>query len=200
MQNKGAVKLLAILFAAICIYQLMFTFKALRVEGQAKKYAQGVVEAERSYLDSMKSEEVYNFLFIKKYTYQDCKEREINLGLDLKGGMNVVLEIAVEDIIKSLTTPQYLSDPDFIESMALAKQKKQHSSADLLDLFAESFEEVNPGGSLAAFFSTPENRSEIDHNTTNEEIVAYLKEQAEEPLTIRITYCVTGSTALVFPR
>ena len=71
MQNKGGVKLLAIIFAAICVYQLMFTFKSLRVESQAKEYAQGVVEAERAYLDSMKNEEVYNFLFIKKYTYQD---------------------------------------------------------------------------------------------------------------------------------
>jgi SecD/SecF fusion protein len=182
MQNKGAVKLLAILFAAICIYQLMFTFKALRIESQAKKYAQGEVEAERSYLDSMKTEEVYNFLWIKKYTYQDCKEREINLGLDLKGGMNVVLEIAVEDIITSLAAPQYLSDPVFTETMALAKQKKSNSQSDLVDLFKESFEELNPGGQLAQFFMTPESRGEINFNTTNADVVTHLKLQAEDAI------------------
>jgi SecD/SecF fusion protein len=65
----------------------------------------------------------------KKYTYQECKEREINLGLDLKGGMNVILEIAVEDIIRSIAAPQYLTDPVFTETMALAKEKKVNSQA-----------------------------------------------------------------------
>ena len=100
MQNKGAVRLLAIIFAAICLYQLTFTYFAVRVERQARHYAQGDVQKERTYLDSMKNEVVYNFIWLKKYTYQECKEREINLGLDLKVGMNVILEIAVEDIIK----------------------------------------------------------------------------------------------------
>ncbi len=182
MQNKGAVRLLAIVFAAICLYQLSFTYFATKVERDAREHAQGNQELEREYLDSIKNLEVYNFLFVKKYTYQDCKEREINLGLDLKGGMNVVLEIAVEDIIRSLAAPQYLTDPTFRNAMSAAKEKKIHSTGDLVDLFAESFEEQNPGGQLAQFFMTPESRGDIDFNTTNEEVVAFLKEQAESAI------------------
>ncbi len=182
MQNKSAIKLLAIMFAAICVYQLMFTFHSLRVERNAKKYAQGEVTDEKSYLDSMKNEEIYNFLWIKKYTFQDCKEREINLGLDLKGGMNVVLEIAVEDIIRSMAAPQYLTDPVFLETMSLAKEKNVHSSTDLIDLFAESFEELNPGAQLAQFFMTPDSRGEIDFSTTNQDVVAHLKQEAEDAI------------------
>ncbi len=182
MQNKGAIRLLAITFAAICVYQLMFTFHSIKVERDAKKAAHGEVSLEKSFLDSMKNEEVYNFLWMKKYTYQDCKEREINLGLDLKGGMNVVLEIAVEDIIRSLAAPQYLSDPVFIETMAAAKGKKKHSTSDLIDLFSDSFEELNPGGQLAQFFMTPESRGEIDFNTSNSDVVLHLKQQADDAI------------------
>ncbi|MCF8226870.1 MAG: protein translocase subunit SecDF [Bacteroidales bacterium] len=182
MQNKGAVRLLAIIFAAICIYQLSFTFFSVKVARDAEKYAQGDILKERTYLDSMKNVEVYNFLWLRKYTYQDCKEREINLGLDLKGGMNVILEIAVEDIIKALAAPQYLSDPTFTEAMAAAKERKASSTSDLIDLFADAFEEQNPGGQLAQFFMTPESRGDIDFNTTNQEVIDFLKQEAEDAI------------------
>ncbi len=178
MQNKGAIRFFTIVLALVSIYQLLFTFFAQRVEKDAREYARGDVRLERSYLDSMRGEVVYNVLF-KKYTYQDCKEREINLGLDLKGGMNVILEIAVEDIIRSLTAPQFLTDPVFTETMALARQKKTNSQSDFVDLFAEAFEELNPGAQLAQFFMTPETRGQIDFNTTNDQVVTYLKEEAE---------------------
>ncbi|MDA3822585.1 MAG: protein translocase subunit SecDF [Bacteroidales bacterium] len=171
--------MLAIVFAAICLYQLTFTFFATKVERDAREYAQDDVTMERTFLDSMKNQVVYNFLWLKKYTYQDCKEREINLGLDLKGGMNVVLEIAVEDIIRSLAAPQYLTDPAFIESMNSAKEMKSNSTADLIDLFADAFEDKNPGGQLAQFFMTPESRGDIDFNTSNQEVVTFLKAEAD---------------------
>ena len=182
MQNKGAVRLLAIIFAAICLYQLTFTYFANKVERDAREYAQGDVQKERTYLDSMKNEEVYNFFWLQKYTYQDCKEREINLGLDLKGGMNVILEIAVEDIIRSLAAPQYLTDPTFTQTMDAAKAMKANSTADLIDLFAEAFEEQNPGGQLAQFFMTPESRGDIDFNTSNDDVVTFLKQEAEDAI------------------
>jgi SecD/SecF fusion protein len=178
MQNKGAIRFFTIVLAIVSVYQLLFTVFAQKVERDARKYAGDNVRLERAYLDSMKGEVVYNVLF-KKYTYQDCVEREINLGLDLKGGMNVILEIAVEDIIRSIAAPQYLTDPVFIETMTLAHQKKLNSQSDFVDLFAEAFEELNPGAQLAQFFMTPETRGEIDFNTTNEEVVAYLKVEAE---------------------
>jgi SecD/SecF fusion protein len=179
MQNKGAVRLLAFTFAAICLYQLTFTYFTTKVERDASEYAQGDVNLERTYLDSMKNEVVYNFLWLKKYTYQECKEREINLGLDLKGGMNVILEIAVEDIIRALAAPQYLSDPTFTEAMVTAKERKVGSTADFVDLFASAFEDQNPGGQLAQFFMTPESRGDIDFNTSNNEVIDWLKEEAD---------------------
>ncbi|MEX2369719.1 MAG: protein translocase subunit SecDF [Bacteroidales bacterium] len=182
MQNKGAVRLLAITFAAICLYQLTFTFFATKIERDAREYAQGDVIKERTYLDSMKNVEVYNFIWLKKYTYQDCKEREINLGLDLRGGMNVVLEIAVEDIIRALAAPQYLTDPVFTNAMNTAKVEKEHSSSDFVDLFADAFENQNPGGQLAQFFMTPESRGDIDFNTSNAEVVDFLKQEADDAI------------------
>ena len=178
MQNKGAIRFFTIVLALVSVYQLLFTVFTQKVERDAREYANGDVRLERSYLDSMKGEVVYNVLF-KKYTYQECKEREINLGLDLKGGMNVILEIAVEDIIRSLAAPQYLTDPVFTETMTLAREKKSGSQADFVDLFAEAFEELNPGAQLAQFFMTPETRGSIDFNTTNQEVIAFLKTEAE---------------------
>ncbi len=178
MQNKGAIRFFTILLAIVSVYQLLFTVFAQKVEKDASKAANGDVQIERSYLDSMKGEVVYNVLF-RKYTYQECKEREVNLGLDLKGGMNVILEIAVEDIIKSIAAPQYLTDPVFTETLSLANSKKANSQSDYVNLFAESFEELNPGAQLAQFFMTPETRGSIDFTTTNQEVVEYLKTTAE---------------------
>ena len=106
MQNKGAIRFFTVVLALVSVYQLLFTVFTQKVERDARNLANGDVRVERSYLDSMKGEVVYNILF-KKYTYQECKEREVNLGLDLKGGMNVILEIAVEDIIRSLAADQH---------------------------------------------------------------------------------------------
>src|SRR6056300_170480 len=128
MQNKGAIRFFTIVLALVSVYQLLFTVFAQKVEKDARNVANGDIRIERSYLDSMKGEVVYNVLF-KKYTYQECKGREVNLGLDLKGGMNVILEIAVEDIIRAEAAPQFLSDPTFTETMALARQKKTNSQA-----------------------------------------------------------------------
>jgi len=102
MQNKGAIRLLAILLAFVCLFTLSFTFFTKRAENKAKEFAQGDVKKEYQYLDSLSGITIYN-LGIRKYTYKDCKEREVNLGLDLKGGMNVVLEVSVVDIINALS-------------------------------------------------------------------------------------------------
>ena len=179
MQNKGAIRLFAIILALVCVYQLSFTFFAVRTENKAEEYAKGDKTMERHYLDSISGKTVFNFLGLRKYTYMECKEKEINLGLDLKGGMDVVLEISVEDVIKSVVAPHYLTDPMFVQTLRLAQQKKQNSQEDFVNLFAESYQEVNPGGKLAQFFMTPETRGEIDLNTTNDQVVSFLKEQAE---------------------
>ena len=107
MQNRNFIRIVAVVFALICLYQLSFTWIADNVEKDAVEYAENYNENEREakekqYLDSINSEEVYD-IFIAKYTYADCKQRELNLGLDLKGGMNVTLEVMVIDVLKALS-------------------------------------------------------------------------------------------------
>lgn len=102
MQNKGALKFLAIALAIACAYQLSFTFVTRHVEKKAAEYAAGDAVKEQNYLDSIKSQTVYNLGFVK-FNYKECKEKEINLGLDLRGGMNVMLEISVEDVVRALS-------------------------------------------------------------------------------------------------
>ena len=102
MQNRGAIKALAIILAIVCAFQLSFTFVARNIEKKAVRYAENYPEEmqqgkEQSYLDSIKSQKIY-----LGFTYKEVKEREINLGLDLKGGMNVMLEISVEDVVRAL--------------------------------------------------------------------------------------------------
>lgn len=182
MQNKGAIRLFAIVLALVCVYQLSFTFFSKKTEKDAEKYAQGDPAKEKQYIDSIANEVIYNFVWLRKYTYMECKEREINLGLDLKGGMNVILEISVEDVIRSLAAPHYLADPVFNQTMNLALKKRATVQEDFVVLFAESFEEVSPGGKLAQFFMTPDTRGEIDLTTPNADVVTYLRTQAESAI------------------
>lgn len=179
MQNKGAIRLFAIVLALVCLYQLSFTYFSRKVEKDAKEFAQGDKTRERAYLDSISDEVVYNFFWMRKYTYMECKEKEINLGLDLKGGMNVILEVSVEDIIKSKAAPHYLMDPLFTQTMDLARTRRTGSQEDFINLFAQAFQEVSPNGQLAQFFMTPETRGQIDLTTTNDQVVEYLKKEAE---------------------
>ena len=143
MQSKGAIKLLAVLLAVACIYQLSFTFKTRSVEKAAARYAaqfspEQQAEAEQHYLDSVQNLPVYNLGFTK-FTYKVCKEKELNLGLDLKGGMNVMLEVQVEDVIKALAGDSQ-HDPAFAAAIAEANEpQKQGRSKDHNDDFARSF-------------------------------------------------------------
>src|SRR5574343_658230 len=101
MKSKGAIKLFAIALTVVCVFQLSFTWFTYRAEQAAKEFANGDVVKERAYLDSIAREPVYNLGF-KKFTYLECKERELNLGLDLKGGMNVTLEVSLSDLVRAL--------------------------------------------------------------------------------------------------
>src|SRR5665647_879814 len=128
MQNKGLIRLIAILLGLVCVYQLYFTYKAVKVENDAVEYgiskarkespSGSQVELERlakvqetRYLDSISNQPVYNFLGLRKYTFKEVKEFQLPLGLDLKGGMNVTLEVSVVDLIHALSG--YSTDPTF---------------------------------------------------------------------------------------
>ena len=192
MQNKGAIRTIAIIFALIFIYQLSFTLVTKRVEKKAVKYAEaeasklantneatyGLIKDQKEtyYLDSISNVNVYNLLF-KKYTYRDAKEREINLGLDLKGGMNVTLEVSVKDIVKALAG--HSQDPTFVRAMELATERQEKSQGDFVTLFGEAFEEVDPNARLASIFLYEFKDKGITVNSTNSEVLKVLRSESE---------------------
>ncbi len=176
MQNKGAIRILAIALAIVCVYQLSFTIVTNKVERDAEQYAGDDNEAYQTYIDSISSEVVYNIL-VRKYTYKECKEREINLGLDLKGGMNVTLEVSMVEMIRSLSN--YSTDTTFNKAIALAREYQKESQEDFVTLFGRAFEEIDPNARLAAIFATRELRGRIDFNSTNEEVLRVIRSETE---------------------
>ncbi|WP_320110534.1 protein translocase subunit SecDF [Draconibacterium orientale] len=177
MQNKGAILTFAILLAAVCFYQLSFTYVSNKVKDDAIEYAQGDEMKEFQYLDSMKSEVVYNFLGLKKFTFKDVQELEINLGLDLKGGMNVTLQVEVQDIIRAMSN--YSDDETFNAALALATKNQQNSTKDYVTLFGEAFEEIDPNAKLASVFNTLELRDQVNFNTSNADVLKIIDEQTK---------------------
>ncbi len=177
MQNKGAVQAFAIILALVCLYQLSFTYFTKRVESDAKAFAAGDAAKEVAYLDSIANEPVYNFLFLKNYTYMECKGNEINFGLDLKGGMNLVLEVKVSDIIKALSG--HSTDPVFNEAVANAIEREKTSTEDFITLFREEFEKLSPNGQLATVFATVDLKDRVNHNMSNSEVEQVLREETE---------------------
>jgi SecD/SecF fusion protein len=178
MQNKGAIRLFAILLGLICVYQLLFTYQANETEKEAKAYAKGDKQKEASYLDSISSQPVYNFLFgLKKYTYKEVKELELGLGLDLKGGMNVTLEVKVVDLVKALSN--YSKDSTFNAAIRLAVKNQENSQEDFVTLFGQAFEEVSPNGKLASVFNTLELKEQVKYNSTNAEVLDVLRKETK---------------------
>ena len=195
MQNKGAIRALAIIFGLVFLYQLSFTAVTKVQEKKAVKYAEAeasklaidneselkaVKEAkENYYLDSISSVNVYNLLF-KKYTYRDAKENEINLGLDLKGGMNVTLEVSVKDIVNALSG--HSQDPTFLAAMQDATIGLERSEGDFVTLFGKAFEKHDPNASLAAIFFYEFKDKGITINSTNNEVLKVLKEECDDAI------------------
>ena len=177
MQNKGAIRIFAVLLALICVYQLMFTFKANQVEKAAKTFAKGDKQKEQIYLDSMSSEVVYNLLGIRKYTFKEVKALELGLGLDLQGGMNVTLEVSVVDLVKSLSN--FSKDSTFTAAIRMAKEKQKNSQEDFVTLFGKSFEEISPNGKLASIFNTLDLKDKVKYNSTNAEVLDVLKKETK---------------------
>jgi len=176
MQIKGAIRFLATMMAVICIYYLSFTWITTGINNDAKEYAQGNVDKKYEYLDSMAGIEVYNLGF-RKFTFRECQEREINLGLDLKGGMDVILEISVEDIIKAMSNNS--KDSTFQQAIVRAKEYGKDSHDDFVTLFGKAFNEIDPNAKLAAIFNTIELKDKIDFNSTNDEVIKVIREEAK---------------------
>ncbi|MDA3852903.1 MAG: protein translocase subunit SecDF, partial [Bacteroidales bacterium] len=185
MQNKGFVRVFAVLLALVSLYQLSFTFKVNNIENDAEVYAERgdtpdeQLKLRHSYLDSLSNITVYD-IGIKEFTYRDCQALQLNLGLDLKGGMNVMLEVSVPDIIKALSNNS--KDATYVKAIALATERMQDSQDDFITLFGAAFQEIDNGASLAAIFSTFELKEKIAYNSTNKEVMNVLRVEAADAI------------------
>ena len=203
MRNKGFILFFAITFAIVCIYSLSFTIVTSRVEKKAREYAQSdpakeeLIERangddflktylldssykarESEYLGRMSDSVVYNLLFAK-WTYKECKELEINLGLDLKGGMNVMLEVSVPDIMRALAG-NGAKDSLFVNTMNRAVEKQKKSQADFVTLFEQSFKEIAPENArLATIFR---NLHLKEGKNSNADVIVALREETNAAL------------------
>ena len=172
MQNKGLVRILAVCLALVCAFYLSFSLVTSHYDKAAKKYADGDALKEYQYLDSIAAKKVWF-----GYTLKECREKEINLGLDLKGGMNVTMEVSVPDILDALSG--HNETPNYKEAMAMARQKQKSSGADFVTLFIESFREVDPNGQLASIFSTFELKDKVTLTSTNDEVEKVIREEVD---------------------
>ncbi|QQL50696.1 protein translocase subunit SecDF [Mucilaginibacter ginkgonis] len=173
MQGKGVVKFFAILLAIVCLYQLSFTWVTRKVENDAKVYAKGNAEKEKRYLDSISTQPVYPLL---KHTYQYCKDRELALGLDLKGGMNVTMQISLGELIKTLSDNN--PDPAFNQALSKTEILSHTDPGNYITLFMNQYKQIAPEGKLAPIFATKENQEKIKFNSSNAEVESFLKDQA----------------------
>lgn len=179
MKSKGAIKLFAIALTVVCLFQLSFTWFTYRAEQAAKEFANGDVVKERAYLDSIAREPLVNLGF-KKFTYLECKERELNLGLDLQGGMNVTLEVSIGDLIRSLSNNN--PDATFNKAIEVTNEKIKTSQKDYVTLFGETYAELAPEGKLAAIFANQSNKEKVKPSSSNEEVVKYIREEANQAI------------------
>ena len=172
MQNKGLVITLAACLALVSAFYLSFSFVTSSYDKKAAEYAQGDAAKEYQYLDSVAGEKVWF-----GYTLKECREKELNLGLDLKGGMNVTMEVSVPDIIRALSG--HNTTENFNNAIALANEKQKSSGADYLTLFFESFYELDPNAQLASVFSTFELKDKVSLTSTNAEVEKVVREEVE---------------------
>ncbi len=193
MQNKGLVKLFALLFGLVSIYQLSFTFKANQIEDEAKQYAINKIaetetdyDSKRSierlnYLDSLKTQDVFN-LGIATYNYDEVKEKAMNLGLDLKGGINVILQISVKDILVGLANES--KDPNFRKALSDAEELQKDSQNTYLEDFFVAFEALDANGKLASpdIFANRTLSDEITFNMSNDEVKPILSAKIDESI------------------
>jgi SecD/SecF fusion protein len=173
MQGKGFIKFMAILLGIVCVYSLSFNLVTSNVEKNAKAYAKGDPEKEKAYLDSMSTVPVYP---IFGFDYEFCKSKSINLGLDLKGGMNVTMEISLAELVKSLAGNP--DDANFNQAIANAQTELNAGGKDFINLFVNNFEKLSPNVKLADYFANQDNAQQLKANASNAEVRNYLSKEA----------------------
>ena len=195
MQIKGAIRLVTILLVIACVWQLSFSVVTRMQNNKAEKQAQAIADAvlaqnpgmsqvsidsliqneTRRYVDSISAEKVYFGM-----NFKDVQAKDLNLGLDLKGGMNVMLQVQLEDLVKALSGNN--QSPEFAQALALAKERSVGSQQGFINLFAEAWKEVSGGQRLAQVFGTYEMRDRIRPESTDEEVVKVIHEEAESAI------------------
>ena len=205
MQNKGAIKIIVIIFSLVCLYQLSFTYFSKKVERDAKEYAvnsyaknlaktlaNGDVlreqelfdsisnERELNYLDSISEKTVYNFLWMRPFTFKECKAREVGMGLDLKGGMNVKMEVSTVDVVRNLATNP--NDPAFLKLVDQSIERQKLSGKNFYTSFEEIVNETEKTSkvNLSAFFRVKLKESGITTNSTNSEVLSAIKKECTD--------------------
>ena len=170
MQNKGFIKVIAVLLTLICLFYLSFSFVTNRVD----KKAAAMSEQEASdYLDSLNTTPFY----LGTYNLKQCRETAIGLGLDLKGGMNVILEVSVPDVVKALA--DHKTDEAFVKSVNEAAKEAQDSQSDFITLFVKAYKKNTPNGNLATIFATQQLKGKVNTNSTDSEVEKVLREEVD---------------------
>lgn len=202
MQLKGLVKFFTVALILISLYQLSFTFIVKNVENKAQAQARRAVLADKpdakgeeleklidaryqQITDSLQGETVFSVPLLKKYTYQAAKEQELNLGLDLQGGMNVTLEVSLDELVRSMSNNP--KDPALNKAIADANAAKANSQADFVTLFGETFTRENPNAKLAYLFTKPSEK-DITLNSSNDEVLSKIRKESKDA--VKRTYQV----------
>ena len=173
MQNKGFVRVFAILLTLVCVFYLSFSFVTRHYTSKAKELAKGDEKVEQDYLDSLANEKVY----LWNWTLKDCREMEISLGLDLKGGMNVILEVSVPDVIKVLADNK--TDEAFNQALSNAAKQATTSQDDVITLFVKEYKKLAPEGSLAQLFATQQLKDKVNQKSSDAEVEKVLRSEVK---------------------
>ena len=173
MQNKGFVRVFAILLTLVCVFYLSFSFVTRHYTSKAKEFAKGDVKVEQDYLDSLANEKVY----FGNWTLKQCREMEISLGLDLKGGMNVILEVSVPDVIKVLADNK--TDEAFNQALVTAAKQATTSQDDVITLFVREYHKLAPGAPLSQLFATQQLKDKVTQKSTDAEVEKVLREEVK---------------------
>lgn len=171
MQNKGIVKFIAAALMLVCIFYLSFSFVTRHYESKAAAMGE---KAGQEYLDSIMNEKVW---FFNIYSFKQCREMEIGLGLDLKGGMNVILEVSVPDVVAVLA--DHKTDYAFVKSMQEAKKDEETSQDDFISLFIKRYKQNAPGHRLAEIFATQQMKGKVSTQSSDAEVERALRDEVQ---------------------
>ena len=173
MQNKGFVKVFAVLLTLVCVFSLSFSFVTRHYTNKAKEIANGDTKVEQDYLDSLSNEKVW----LGNYTLKQCREMEISLGLDLKGGMNVILEVSIPDVIKALADNK--PDENFNQALATAAKQATNSQDDVITLFIKEYHRIAPDAKLSELFATQQLKDKVNQKSSDAEVEKVLRSEVK---------------------